>query len=102
MAASGFSDDPYEYSAHPFVVSGSCKRESAEDHARLLDTILNVCKKQKDNIRAMIFCISSDGDSKRRKAIFKKALLNPYRQTTLYIPSSRSSRYLTYIVAKML
>jgi hypothetical protein len=53
------------YSARPVLISGSCKRESGSEHARLVRTTL-------DGIRATklrTICIASDGESRRGEAL---------------------------------
>ncbi|THU89597.1 hypothetical protein K435DRAFT_821336 [Dendrothele bispora CBS 962.96] len=50
-AISLLTDNPREYSARPILISGTCKRENAEQHARLLQTSITALKncKQRGN-----------------------------------------------------
>ncbi|KAH8989846.1 hypothetical protein EDB83DRAFT_2480927 [Lactarius deliciosus] len=57
------------YSAKPFLVSGSCKKETAEDHASLIQTTLNAIKDTRALSDARIVSIASDGEAKRGKAL---------------------------------
>ncbi|KAH8991292.1 hypothetical protein EDB92DRAFT_1995091 [Lactarius akahatsu] len=57
------------YSAKPFLVSGSCKKETAEDHASLIQTTLNAIKDTKALSDARVVSIASDGEAKRGKAL---------------------------------
>ncbi|KAH8987060.1 hypothetical protein EDB92DRAFT_2090923 [Lactarius akahatsu] len=57
------------YSAKPFLVSGSCKKETAEDHASLIQTTLNAIKDTKALSDARVVSIVSDGEAKWGKAL---------------------------------
>ncbi|KAH9005732.1 hypothetical protein EDB86DRAFT_2795608 [Lactarius hatsudake] len=57
------------YSAKPFLISGSCKRETAEDHAKLIQTALNAIKTVNTLSNARVVSIASDGEAKRGKAL---------------------------------
>ncbi|KAH9173746.1 hypothetical protein EDB89DRAFT_1801370, partial [Lactarius sanguifluus] len=57
------------YSAKPFLISGSCKKETAEDHAILIQTALNAIKLSKALSNARVVSIASDGEAKRGKAL---------------------------------
>ncbi|KAI9433400.1 hypothetical protein H4582DRAFT_1819930 [Lactarius indigo] len=61
--------NPKLYSAKPFLVSGSCKKEAAEDHASLIQTALNAIKDTKALWNARVVSIASDGEAKRGKAL---------------------------------
>ncbi|KAH9021614.1 hypothetical protein EDB85DRAFT_2278387 [Lactarius pseudohatsudake] len=66
------------YSAKPFLISGSCKRETAEDHAKLIQTALNAIKAVNTLSNARVVSIASDGEAKWGKALvlltFKRKL----------------------------
>ncbi|KAH9168605.1 hypothetical protein EDB89DRAFT_1909186 [Lactarius sanguifluus] len=66
------------YSAKPFLISGSCKRETAEDHAKLIQTALNAIKTVNTLSNARVISIASDGEAQRGKALvlltFKRKL----------------------------
>ena len=61
------------YSARPVLVSGSCKRESGFEHAKLLRTTLEGC--HKTTLRTI--CISSDGESRRGEALVIETFKHP-------------------------
>ncbi|KAH9047051.1 hypothetical protein EDB84DRAFT_1557861 [Lactarius hengduanensis] len=67
------------YCARPFLISGSCKKETAEDHAVLIQTALNAINQLKALSNARVVCIASDGEARRGKALvqltFKRTLL---------------------------
>lgn len=52
------------YCVRPFLISGSWKKESAEDHAVLIQTALNVINQLKTLCNTCIVCIASDGKAK--------------------------------------
>ncbi|KAH9013987.1 hypothetical protein EDB85DRAFT_1876665 [Lactarius pseudohatsudake] len=66
------------YCAKPFLISGSCKRETAEDHAKLIQTALSAIKAVNTLSNARVVSIASDGKAKRGKALvlltFKRKL----------------------------
>lgn len=66
IAISHFSKDPRRYAAHPFVVSGSCKREDVQSQKQLLQTAITAANDVK--VEGRLYCLSSDGDSRRRRA----------------------------------
>ncbi|KAH9016179.1 hypothetical protein EDB85DRAFT_2156121 [Lactarius pseudohatsudake] len=67
------------YCARPFLISGSCKKETTEDHAVLIQTALNAINQLKALSNACVVCIASDGEARRGKALvqltFKRTLL---------------------------
>ncbi|KIJ43371.1 hypothetical protein M422DRAFT_253250 [Sphaerobolus stellatus SS14] len=66
-------------SAHLIVVLGTCKRETADEHGYLLQTVIDACKAH----GIILYCLVSDGESKRGLAL---------NQMTLKFPLSVSSR----------
>ncbi|KAH9031978.1 hypothetical protein EDB84DRAFT_1588501 [Lactarius hengduanensis] len=66
------------YSAKLFLISGSCKRETTEDHAKLIQMALTVIKAMNTLSNAWVISITSDGKAKRGKALvlltFKRKL----------------------------
>ncbi len=55
------------YSALPALISGQCGRESGKEHAKIIQTTLDGCKKSK----LQTLCISSDGESRRHEAFVR-------------------------------
>ncbi|KAG6907021.1 hypothetical protein DXG01_010890 [Tephrocybe rancida] len=69
IAGSVLSDDPLDYSAVPYVVSPSCKRETvAQQETLLRSASLALNESQIANDRCL-YCLASDGDSRRRQAL---------------------------------
>jgi hypothetical protein len=52
------------YSVKPFLISGSCKKESAEDHTDLIETALNVIKHSDVLSNVQVVSIASDGEAR--------------------------------------
>ena len=63
--------DHHIYPGRPVLVSGDCKRETGEEHAKLLQTILDGIDKLKDKTRLRIISIASDGESRRGAAFIQ-------------------------------
>ncbi|TFY55061.1 hypothetical protein EVG20_g9459 [Dentipellis fragilis] len=68
------------YAARPFLISASCKQESAEEHASLLQTALDAMRSVRGFTRTRVVSIASDGESRRGKALVQltfKHMLSP-------------------------
>ncbi|KAJ6459302.1 hypothetical protein C8R45DRAFT_942329 [Mycena sanguinolenta] len=68
VAVNSFSDVPSRNISHPFIIAPTCKAEAAEGQKRLLCDARDAVNKQANRIGGRLYCISSDGDSKRRAA----------------------------------
>ena len=62
------SSEPREYAVRPILFSGTCKKETSEQHACIIKTVLEACNKQKKQNKSIYrtVCIASDGEAKRR------------------------------------
>ncbi|KAH7907202.1 hypothetical protein BJ138DRAFT_1104514 [Hygrophoropsis aurantiaca] len=70
VAAVGLlSDNTRVYASRPILVSGTCKRESAEPHASLIRNIIEACESQSDKVPGRLLCIASDGEARRGAAL---------------------------------
>ena len=65
------------YGARPILISGSYKRETAEDHAALLRAVLDAANGKKDLTGLRIVSLASDGESRRGKALTKLTYVAP-------------------------
>ncbi|KAK0493957.1 hypothetical protein EDD18DRAFT_1310464 [Armillaria luteobubalina] len=63
------SDDKCLNSAHPIIVSGTCKRENGQEHAYIIQTVIDALNKQKDTMTLQTISIASDGEMKRGSAL---------------------------------
>lgn len=70
MATSILCGDNRQYTARPFLISGTCKREDVAKHTTLLELAIR-CFKQSPSVPTSLrlYCVASDGDSKRRRAL---------------------------------
>ncbi|EIW76992.1 hypothetical protein CONPUDRAFT_62603, partial [Coniophora puteana RWD-64-598 SS2] len=76
VGALGFlgSNDTSIYSARPFLLSGSSKRERAEDHADLIRTAISSVNTSPHCQHIRIVNIASDGEARRGRALALLAL----------------------------
>src|SRR6266545_5646636 len=51
--------------SRPFIAAGTCKREDGDTHAKLIATVVEACEAESDTIGSPLFCIASDGESRR-------------------------------------
>ncbi|KAJ7187789.1 hypothetical protein C8R46DRAFT_1241005 [Mycena filopes] len=67
-AVSSFSASPTRNIAHPFIIAPTCKRETGAEHKILLATARDAVQQRASHIGGRLYCISSDGDHRRRFA----------------------------------
>lgn len=72
---SSFSDVPVRNIAHPFIIAPTCKREAANEQKILLSAARDAVEKKAKQIGGRLYCISSDGDAKRRRAALALAFI---------------------------
>ena len=77
-AISVLSSEPREYAVRPIMFSGTCKRETSEEHARVVKTIFEACNKQnkRNNSTYCTVCIASDGEAKRGDALVIQTMVS--------------------------
>jgi hypothetical protein len=85
-ALGALTGQPRLYTARPILVSGTCKREDARQHAGLLKTALNTCESKSSTVHGCIYCIASDGEAKRGAALVALALVHPLASTSPIYP----------------
>ncbi len=68
---------PRLYSAHPILVSGSCKHETASDHALLIQAILDTANAKIATTGLRVVSLASDGKARRGKALAKLTFIAP-------------------------
>jgi len=59
-------ENSWEYSVHPIMFLGTCKKETGKKHMHVIRMILKATKKQK-NYNGIIYytvCVASDGEAK--------------------------------------
>ncbi|EJD43269.1 hypothetical protein AURDEDRAFT_66722, partial [Auricularia subglabra TFB-10046 SS5] len=83
-----------EHVARPIQISGTCKRETALEHARLINTIVDAATAHAKLEHARLLCIATDGEAKRGSALVPITLshmLSP--SSPLYAVLSRLSLF---------
>ncbi|EJD45336.1 hypothetical protein AURDEDRAFT_64635 [Auricularia subglabra TFB-10046 SS5] len=61
--------NPREYSVRPILISGTCKKESGLEHARVIQTVLDACIEKQSRTGCRIISVASDGESRRGLAL---------------------------------
>jgi hypothetical protein len=79
----GLSEDPYENGLWPLLMSGTCKKETGPEHARVINTVLKAFEAMKhhENTTYWTVSIASDGESKCGDALvllMMHSSLHPY------------------------
>ena len=77
-AISVLSSEPREYAVRPVMFSGTCKRETSEQHAQVVKMILEACNKQciRNNTFYRTVCIASDGEAKHGDALVIQTMVS--------------------------
>jgi hypothetical protein len=70
------------YSTCPILISPSCKRETAIEHVRVLQALVDACDSRVSFLNGRLWSISSDGESRRGKALAALTLLNPLPESS--------------------
>ena len=65
------------YSARPMLISGSCKRESANDHTALLQAAFDATNNSQNVTRMRVISLASDGESRCGKALANLTYIMP-------------------------
>ncbi|EIM87715.1 uncharacterized protein STEHIDRAFT_121332 [Stereum hirsutum FP-91666 SS1] len=76
MALSILTNRPQDYVARPFLISGTCKRETVTQHRRLVQSALTAIAAPTSPIprNVRIYVISTDGDSRRRQVLIDQTM----------------------------
>ncbi|KAF7792170.1 hypothetical protein EIP86_003200 [Pleurotus ostreatoroseus] len=78
VACSILTSDPADYTARPFMISGTCKHETVKQHTDLLDTCVETLRASPDiPDRLRLYVVTSDGDSRRRRALIAITMKAP-------------------------
>jgi hypothetical protein len=99
VAAIGIlSENPRVYGALPFMVSGTCKREDANTHAQLIETIIEACKKEESKIGSSLMFVASDGESRRGSALIQITQKHSLSPSSNIYPLLHGLRFLNLLV----
>ncbi|GJE96780.1 hypothetical protein PsYK624_129860 [Phanerochaete sordida] len=87
IAACILTGDPLLYAARPFVVSGTCKHEQYLEHARLLKmAIHSVSTAPELSPSLRLYCLATDGESRRRRALLGITYIAPLAASSPIFP----------------
>ncbi|TFK58754.1 hypothetical protein BDN72DRAFT_781639, partial [Pluteus cervinus] len=99
IAAIGLlSANPREYSPRPILISGTCKQETGEQHARLIATVLKAVENDEQYHRTI--SIASDGESKRGDALVILTMNSELKPESPIYPLLRPLSLLNFLVGK--
>ncbi|KAJ7719177.1 hypothetical protein DFH07DRAFT_1009745 [Mycena maculata] len=100
VAAVGImSEDTRLYSARPILVSGDCKRESGEEHAKnVLDPIITALESKKDLTRLRTICLASDGETRRGTAFIRRTFKRKLSTTSPIYPLLKDLKMMNFMV----
>ncbi|KAF6753578.1 hypothetical protein DFP72DRAFT_1010378 [Ephemerocybe angulata] len=75
------------YPARPVLVSADCKRETGEQHATILQTVLDgIAKSPAPSIGLRVVSLASDGESRRGSALVQLTMKRPLSTTSPIYP----------------
>lgn len=101
VAAIGIlSESPRVYGALPFLISGTCKREDADTHAKLIETIIKACKHEESKIGSSLMFIASDGESRRGSALIQITQKYNLSPNSKIYPFLHGLRFLNLLVGE--
>ncbi|EJD47513.1 hypothetical protein AURDEDRAFT_62190, partial [Auricularia subglabra TFB-10046 SS5] len=76
-ALGALSKGSRDNSARPILISPTCKRESGDEHASLIQTVHDACIANESRIHGSVMCVASDGESRRGRALDNLYLKRP-------------------------
>ncbi|KAF7969797.1 hypothetical protein HWV62_25975 [Athelia sp. TMB] len=77
VAAFLLVDDSKAYGARPFLISGTCKRETVSEQSELLQSASQSLQSHPTLKNCHLYCIGTDGDARRRQALVPLMLVRP-------------------------
>ncbi|KAJ7512180.1 hypothetical protein B0H11DRAFT_1843949 [Mycena galericulata] len=88
VAFGALSKDPQIYNPRPICISGTCKAETASEHAAFLRTVGTAAEKRRShgNITYRTISYASDGEAKRGSAFVKEFMKYRLKDTSLIFP----------------
>jgi hypothetical protein len=94
------SSEPREYAVQPVMFSGTCKRETSEEHMRVIKTILEACNKQnmRNNSIYRTICIASDGEAKCGDVLVIQTMVSELSTTSPIYVHLRPLKFLNLLV----
>lgn len=92
------SGDRHAYGSRPFGISGTCKREKADPHAALIQTVIDVCNEEAETIGPTLYCVASDGESRRGSALMLLTHKRPLSPSSPIFPLLSPMRLMNLLV----
>lgn len=80
------TEDHRIYPARPVLVSGDCKRENGDQHAKIIQTVLKGVNEDKTKTKIRIVSVASDGESRRGAAFVNLTLKKLIDKTSPIYP----------------
>ncbi|KAI0042726.1 hypothetical protein FA95DRAFT_1682348 [Auriscalpium vulgare] len=98
IASSILSGSPSEYGARPYIMSGTCKQEAFAAHTQLLEMAVRAIRVSTAVPRSLrVYCLCSDGESRRRRAFMDMALQKPLSPSSPIFGALASLRLLNLL-----
>ncbi|KZT35002.1 hypothetical protein SISSUDRAFT_1081190 [Sistotremastrum suecicum HHB10207 ss-3] len=82
IALGAMAADTRVYAGRAIGVSGTCKKENAETHAKLIENAIKACKESESELRGYVMCIASDGESRRGLSFNLLTMQEPLKETS--------------------
>ncbi|PBK60262.1 hypothetical protein ARMSODRAFT_1026650 [Armillaria solidipes] len=92
------SYDTWIHSACPILISGTCKRETGDEHLKLLEVTINAVEKQRSHTRICTVSITSDGKSKRGHALAMFTMKKQLSPSSLIYSQLHSFQFMNLLV----
>lgn len=68
IAIGPYTENRQEYASRVIAISGTCKEETVEDQQALFEQVLKTFEDVTGKLRCRLYCLATDGDSRRRRA----------------------------------
>lgn len=94
------SGDTRIYAGRPILISGDCKRETGEEHAKMLETVINSIDELKADTRLRTVSIASDGETRRGSAFVTLTFLAPLHPSSPIYPQLNRLTFMDLHVGK--
>ncbi|KAF8997362.1 hypothetical protein BDZ89DRAFT_1122423 [Hymenopellis radicata] len=92
------SDNTRIYGARPILVSGTCKRETGPQHAKVLNTVMDAINNTKATTNLRVVSIASDGETKRGAALYEITCKFPLPTSSPIYPLLKPLTFMNLLV----
>ncbi len=73
------------------MISGDCKRETGQEHANIIATILDAVKQRKEKTGIRVVSIASDGETRRGASLVQLTFKKKLEETVPYLQHAQGS-----------